>query len=71
MRILVDIEELDLALLDRLATQAKRSRAALIREAIADFLRHKRAPPENDGFGLWGKGKVDGLAYQRKMRAEW
>jgi predicted transcriptional regulator len=71
MRTLVDIEESDLLLLDRLATQAKRSRAALIREAIADFLRRKSPQPENDGFGLWGKGKVDGLAYQRKMRAEW
>lgn len=71
MRTLVDIEEPDLLLLDRLAKQAKRSRAALIREAIGDFLRRKHTPPEDDGFGLWGKGKVDGLAYQRKMRAEW
>jgi metal-responsive CopG/Arc/MetJ family transcriptional regulator len=71
MRTLVDIEERDLLLLDRLATEAKRSRAALIREAIGDFLRHRRAPSEEQAFGLWGKGKVDGLAYQRKIRSEW
>jgi metal-responsive CopG/Arc/MetJ family transcriptional regulator len=71
MRTLVDIEERDLLLLDRLATEAKRSRAALIRDAISDFLRRRRAPAEDEAFGLWGDRKVDGLAYQRKVRSEW
>lgn len=71
MRTLVDIEERDLVLLDRLAVEAKRSRAALIRDAIGDFLRRRRIPAEDEAFGLWGAGKIDGLAYQRKVRSEW
>jgi Ribbon-helix-helix protein, copG family len=71
MRTLIDIEEPDLLLLDHLAAEAKRSRASLIREAVADFLRRKRVAPEDEAFGLWGKGKVDGLAYQLKARSEW
>ncbi len=38
---------------------------------IDDYLdRHHREQVE-DGFGLWGKRKVDGLAYQEKVRREW
>ena len=46
--------------------EEKRSRAALIREAIDDFLAKRRSKHEGDAFGLWGKRKVDGLAYQEK-----
>ncbi|WP_353040276.1 hypothetical protein [Mesorhizobium sp. M1423] len=39
--------------------------------AIDDYLdRHHREQVE-DGFGLWDKRKVDGLAYQEKLRREW
>ena len=48
-----------------------RSRAALIRQAIDDFLAKRQSKPESNAFGLWGKRKVDGLTYQDKVRREW
>jgi hypothetical protein len=40
-------------------------------EAIDDYLAKRRHKHEGDAFGLWGKPKIDGLAYQRKVRNEW
>jgi hypothetical protein len=70
MRILVDIPDAELDSLNTIGVNERRSRAALIREAIADYLRG-REPQRADAFGLWGKRKVDGLEYQTKVRAEW
>ena len=57
--------------LDALSKEEKRSRAALIREAIDDYLARRRKKYEGNSFGLWGKRKVDGLVYQEKVRREW
>jgi len=71
MRALVDMNDAQLAALDSLAKRKRQSRAALIRAAIDDYLdRHRREQVE-DGFGLWGQGTVDGLAFQDKARSEW
>ena len=71
MRALVDMNDAQVEALDVLAKRLRRSRAALIRAAIDDYLeRHHREQIE-DGFGLWGKRKVDGLDYQEKVRSEW
>lgn len=71
MRALIDMNEAQVAALDALAKRARQSRAALIRAAIDDYLdRHHRERIE-DGFGLWGQRKVDGLAYQEEARREW
>jgi predicted transcriptional regulator len=71
MRILTEIEDKHIEQLDELAAQSKRSRAAVIRDAVTAYLGiHKQAHAE-DAFGLWGKRKTDGLAYQKKIRAEW
>jgi predicted transcriptional regulator len=71
MRALIDMNEAQVEALDTLAKRVRQSRAALIRAAIDDYLdRHHREQVE-DGFGLWGKHKVDGLAYQEKVRSEW
>lgn len=71
MRALVDMNDAQIEALDNLAKRVGRSRAALIRAAIDDYLaRHSREQVE-DGFGLWGKRKIDGLAYQEKVRSEW
>ncbi len=71
VRALVDMNDTQIEALDALAKQMGRSRAALIRAAIDDYLdRHHREQVE-DGFGLWGERKVDGLAYQEKLRREW
>ncbi len=71
MRTLVDIGDQEVKALDRLARREKMSRAALIRKAIDDFLARNNADSEVEAFGLWGAGKIDGLAYQEDIRSEW
>jgi metal-responsive CopG/Arc/MetJ family transcriptional regulator len=71
MRTLVDLPDKDLQELTELGRRSKRSRAALIREAIAAYLEVRRRGSQTDAFGLWGPRGPDGLTYQRKARAEW
>ena len=71
MRTLVDLGDAQLKALDELSKKEKRSRAALIRRAIDDYLAKQSDKQEGDAFGLWGKRKVNGLAYQEKVRSEW
>jgi predicted transcriptional regulator len=69
MRTLVDLGDAQLQALGALSRKQKRSRAALIRLAIDDYL--AKQGDKGDAFGLWGKRKVDGLAYHEKVRSEW
>lgn len=71
MRTLVDLGDTQIHALDELSKKEKRSRAALIRQAIDDYLQKRHDTQEGEAFGLWGKRKVDGLAYQEKVRGEW
>ena len=71
MRTLVDVGDNQLQELDKLSKEEKRSRAALIREAIDDFLAKRQSKCEGDAFGLWSNRKVDGLVYQNRLRREW
>jgi metal-responsive CopG/Arc/MetJ family transcriptional regulator len=71
MRILVDIGEKQLHALGALSKRGKRSRASLIRDAVGDYLARRRTPETAVAFGLWGERKVDGLAWQEKLRGEW
>jgi metal-responsive CopG/Arc/MetJ family transcriptional regulator len=71
MRVLVDLGDSQVQALDELSKKDKRSRAALIRQAIDDYLTKRHSRQEGDAFGLWGKRKVDGLVYQEKVRREW
>ena len=71
MRTLVDLGRAQLQALDELSRKEKRSRAALIRRAIDEYLAKQLEKQEGDAFGLWGKRKIDGLAYQEKVRSEW
>lgn len=71
MRTLVDMNATQIEALDLLAQRKHVSRAALIRAAIDDYLARRHRQQVGDGFGLWGNGEVDGLAYQEKVRNEW
>jgi metal-responsive CopG/Arc/MetJ family transcriptional regulator len=71
LRTLVDLADRQLEALDELSKQEKRSRAALIRQAIDDYLARRRGIQQVEAFGLWGKRKVNGLTYQKKVRSEW
>jgi predicted transcriptional regulator len=70
VRTLVDIGDQQIKALDELARRENKSRAALIRAAIDDFLANHRAKQVADAFGLWGDRKTDGLAYQEEIRGE-
>ncbi|HVL20222.1 MAG TPA: ribbon-helix-helix protein, CopG family [Amaricoccus sp.] len=71
MRTLVDLERLQVEALDRLAKGQDRSRAALIREAVDEFLaRHGRGAVE-EAFGSWAPEAPDGLVFQEQARREW
>ncbi|WP_420962938.1 ribbon-helix-helix domain-containing protein [Brucella sp. IR073] len=71
MRALIDMTDAQVEALDALAKREHQSRAALIRAAIDDYLARHRREQVEDGFGLWGERKVDGMAYQEKVRQEW
>lgn len=70
MRTLIDIPDDELERLNALSEREQRSRASLVREAIAEYL-VRRQDADESAFGLWGERKIDGLAYQKKIRAEW
>jgi metal-responsive CopG/Arc/MetJ family transcriptional regulator len=71
MRTLVDIPEQDVRALDELSRRRRVSRARVIRAAIGDYLARHKGRDGEDAFGLWGKGAVDGLEYERRLRSEW
>ena len=71
MRTLIDIGEDRIQALDTLARAREQSRAALIREAVDEFLARHRQARAQEAFGLWGKAGEDGLAYQARLRGEW
>lgn len=71
MRTLVDIEDQHVRELDTIAARERRSRASLVREALAEYLSRKASTSLDEAFGLWGDRKTDGLAYQEKVRSEW
>ena len=54
-----------------LCDRVKQPRAAIIREAIAEYLERHSIKSVDAAFGLWGAESMDGLAYQEKARAEW
>lgn len=73
MRTLIDVPEEDLEWLDRKAAAEGKSRAALVREAVAEFRAKESRKGIERYFGLWRDRKdvSDGLAYQRQLRGEW
>ncbi len=70
MRTLIDLPEDAIEKLDALGEREKRSRASMIREAVAEYLAQRQSS-STTAFGLWGKRKIDGLDYEKKVRAEW
>ena len=72
-RFLVDIPDDDLAKIDSIARSEGKSRAAVLREAVAEYIAESSKDWLDAGFGLWAKYgfNEDGLAYQNRMREEW
>ncbi|MDR2213201.1 MAG: CopG family transcriptional regulator [Pseudomonadales bacterium] len=71
MLILIDISDAQVKALDALAKRRQQSHASLVGAAIDDYLQHHQHLLVDGAFGLWGKYKVDGLAYQEYLRKEW
>ncbi len=72
-RFLVDIPDDDLARIDAIAKAEGRSRAAVIRDAVAEHIAASTKDWLEAGFGLWAKYGFteDGLEYQNRLREEW
>ncbi|HEY4049360.1 MAG TPA: ribbon-helix-helix protein, CopG family [Acidobacteriaceae bacterium] len=71
MRILVDVPDPDLELLEEVSRKRAISRAEFIRRAIAVSLTPYRQKMNHAAFGAWTQLSEDGLAYQEKIRDEW
>ena len=71
MRTVIDVPDDVIESLDRVSIVEKRSRAALIREAITDYIRMKSIPEMEAAFAVWKENVVDGLQYQNDLRDEW
>ena len=71
MRTLIDLPDAQIQALAALCDRVGQSRAAVIREAVAEYLERRAGRPVEAAFGLWGAVAEDGLDYQRKARAEW
>lgn len=71
MRTLIDLPDPDLQALTDIAQRSGVSRAAVIREAVADYLARHSRPDTESAFGLWGRQTPDGVELQRQLRDEW
>lgn len=72
-RILADLPDDDIDWLDRLAAERGKSRASVLREAIAAYREEAGKDWLEAGFGLWARHgiAVDPADYDRQRRAEW
>ena len=71
MRILVDIPNPDLTLLDEITLREAISRAEFIRRAIRRSLTPYRPQMDHSTFGAWSGTVEDGLTLQTRLRDEW
>jgi hypothetical protein len=72
-RFLVDVPADDIRKLDEIAKREGRSRAAVLRDAVSNYLEGNRKEGFEKYFGLWERhgSTVDGMEYQRQLRGEW
>ncbi len=63
MRTLIDLSAPQIEVLSALCERVRQPRAAVIREAVAEYLGRRTASPRDAPFGLWGADGTDGLAY--------
>lgn len=71
MRTVIDVPDALIESLDQVSALEQRSRAALIRDAITEYLKVKSIPAAEEAFGLWKNREVDGVQFQRPLRDEW
>ena len=72
-RILADLPDDDIKRLDAIAREQGKSRAAVLRDAVAAYHAEPRTDWLDAGFGLWARHgvSIDPHEYDRHRRAEW
>lgn len=78
MRTIIELPESQIEALRAIEIRQNVSRAELVRQAVAEYVvAHAKTDPA-ETFGAWARGsgakippKRDGVAVQRKLRAEW
>jgi len=71
MRTIIDLPDEQLAALSVVCEREGISRAEAVRRAVREFTRARSAATEAAAFGIWRRRRTGGLAYERKLRAEW
>ena len=70
-RIVIDLPDEDLRLLDAIKDAQKKPRAEIIRMAIGGYLENNRVSETESAFGIWRLENGDGLEFQTALRGEW
>jgi len=70
MRTIVDLPDDQLEALTTVCEREGISRAEAVRRAVREFTR-TRTVDDTAAFGLWRRRRKGGLAYERRLRAEW
>lgn len=77
MRTTVELPQDQVEALDRMSEEDRRTCEAVIRAAVADYLEQQRSDRSDRRaameaeFGIWKDRGIDGLEYERAIRAEW
>jgi len=71
MRTIVDIPDDLINDLTELCAREKKSRSALIRKAISEYLKTHTAIKFDEAFGIWKKKAVNAMRFEKKLRSEW
>jgi metal-responsive CopG/Arc/MetJ family transcriptional regulator len=70
-RTIIDIPDEQMAAIDQIRKARKVPRAALVREALAEYIAGRMPALGEEAFGIWRDQPVDSLAHERKLRREW
>lgn len=75
MRTIIDLPDDQITALARQSAKYNTSRAAMVRDAVAEYLVNRRDPIDDQAFGLFRENPLDvpgdGLAWQNSLRDEW
>ena len=70
-RIIIDLPDEDLRLIDAIKDAQKKPRAEIIRKAVSSYLENNRVSEMENAFGVWRQENGDGLMFQTTLREEW
>jgi metal-responsive CopG/Arc/MetJ family transcriptional regulator len=75
MRTIIELTDEQVERLKAISEREGLSRAAIVREAVDEYL-GKKSDEEFERalsavFGMWKDRGIDGVEYQRQLRAEW